>query len=68
VLAKKADYETQFFESPTQTIFISSGPQSLTVYHNPNLDKRGEKNRRSKFCLPIGQKVVDFLASFDYVD
>ena len=24
--------------------------------------------RQAKFSLPVGQKVVDFLASFDYVD
>lgn len=59
---------TLFFESPTQTILISSGQESLTVNSHEIFGKRGGNHQESKFCLPMGQKVVDFLASFDYVD
>ena len=59
---------TKFFESPTQTILISSGQESLTVNSHAIFGKRGGNHQESKFCLPVGQKVVDFLASFDYVD
>ncbi|MBE9095237.1 pentapeptide repeat-containing protein [Tychonema sp. LEGE 07203] len=58
----------KFFQSPTQTILISSGQESLTVHCHQNFGRRGGKNRESKFSLPAGEKVVDFLASFDYVD
>ena len=68
MLAKKADYETNFFDSPTKTILISSGQQSLTVYHNPNFGKRGQNNLRSKFSLSVGEQLVDFLTSFDYAE
>lgn len=68
VLAKKADHETKFFDSPTKTMLISSGQQSLTVYHNPNFGKRGQNNPRSKFSLSVGQQLVDFLTSFDYAE
>jgi len=60
--------ETKFFESPTQTILISSGQESLTVNSHGNFGKGGATHQESKFSLPLGQKVVDFLASFDYVD
>ncbi|WP_341735155.1 MAG: pentapeptide repeat-containing protein [Microcoleus sp.] len=68
VLAKKAEYETKFFDSPTKTILISSGMQSLIVHHNPNFGKRGQNHRSSKFSVSVGQSLVDFMASFDYVD
>ncbi|MBE9161414.1 pentapeptide repeat-containing protein [Tychonema sp. LEGE 06208] len=60
--------ETKFFQSPTQTILISSGQESLTVQSHPNFGGRGGKNQENKFSVPERQKVVDFLASFDYVD
>ncbi|MEG4453825.1 pentapeptide repeat-containing protein [Microcoleus sp. N9_A1] len=59
---------TKFFESPTQTILISSGQESLMVNSHGNFGKGGANHQPSKFCLPLGQKVVDFLASFDYVE
>ncbi|MEG4350942.1 pentapeptide repeat-containing protein [Microcoleus sp. LAD1_D3] len=59
---------TTFFQSPTQTILISSGQESLTVQCHQNFGQRRGNNQESKFSLPIGQKVVDFLASFDYVE
>ena len=63
------DYrQTKFFHSPTQTILISSGQELLTVQSHPNFGQRGGNNHQSKFSLPVGQKVVDFMASFDYVD
>ena len=63
------DYrQTKFFHSPTQTILISSGQEILTVQSHPNFGQRGGNNHQSKFSLPVGQKVVDFMASFDYVD
>jgi uncharacterized protein YjbI with pentapeptide repeats len=60
--------KTKFFQSPTQTILISSGQEILMVNSHPSFGKGGAKSQDSKFSLPIGQKVVDFLASFDYVD
>lgn len=60
--------KTKFFQSPTQTILMSSGQESLTVQSHQNFGRRGGNHQESKFSLPIGQKVVDFLASFDYVD
>ena len=60
--------ETKFFQSPTQTILISSGQESLIVQSHQNFGRRSGNNQESKFSLPIGQKVVDFLASFDYLD
>ncbi|MBE9187265.1 pentapeptide repeat-containing protein [Microcoleus sp. LEGE 07076] len=60
--------KTKFFQSPTQTILISSGQESLTVYSHQNFGRRGGKNQESKFSLPAGEKIVDFLASFDYLD
>ncbi|MEG3894396.1 MULTISPECIES: pentapeptide repeat-containing protein [unclassified Microcoleus] len=66
--ALNADRQTQFFQSPTQTILISSGQEILTVQSHPKFGKRGANNQESKFSLPVGQKVVDFIASFDYVD
>lgn len=62
------DRKTKFFEAPTQTILISSGQESLTVNSHGNFGKGGATHQESKFSLPIGQKVVDFLASFDYVE
>ena len=62
------DRQTKFFESPTQTILISSGQKSLTVNSQANFGKRSGNHQESKLSLPIGQKIVDFLASFDYVD
>ncbi|MEG3847413.1 pentapeptide repeat-containing protein [Microcoleus sp. herbarium19] len=66
--ALNTDVSTKFFQSPTQTILISSGQESLTVNCHANFGKGGAKSQDSKFSLPIGQKAVDFLASFDYVD
>lgn len=66
--ALNAALPTKFFESPTQTILISSGQEILTVQSHPNFGQRGANNQDSKFSLPVGQKVVDFMASFDYVD
>lgn len=66
--APNTEQKTKFFQSPTQTILISSGQQSLTVHSQANFGKRGGNSQESKFTLPIGQKVVDFLTSFDYVD
>lgn len=60
--------ETKFFQSPTQTILISSGQESLTVNSDANFGSRSGNSVESKFSVPSGQKVVDFLASFDYVD
>ncbi len=60
--------ETFFFESPTQTILISSGEKSLTVQCHQDFGRRGGNNHESKFLLPVGKKLVDFLASFDYLD
>ncbi|MEG4502292.1 pentapeptide repeat-containing protein [Microcoleus sp. F6_B4] len=57
---------TKFFDSPTQTILISSGQESLMVNSHGNFGKGGATHQESKFSLPLGQKVVDFLASFDY--
>ena len=66
--ALNAHRQTKFFHSPTQTILISSGQEILTVQSHPNFGQRGGNNHQSKFSLPVGQKVVDFLGSFDYVD
>ncbi|MEG5140099.1 MULTISPECIES: pentapeptide repeat-containing protein [unclassified Microcoleus] len=63
-----AGQKTNFFQSPTQTILISSGQESLIVQSHQNFGQRGGNNQDTKFSLPVGQKVVDFLASFDYVD
>src|SRR6476661_8722959 len=60
--------QTKFFESPTQTILISSGQESLMVNSHGNFGKGGATHQETKFSLPLGQKVVDFLASFDYVE
>ncbi|MEG3858052.1 pentapeptide repeat-containing protein [Microcoleus sp. herbarium12] len=60
--------QTNFFKSPTQTILISSGLESLIVQSHQNFGRRSGNNQESKFSLPVGQKVVDFLASFDYLD
>ncbi|NQE35353.1 pentapeptide repeat-containing protein [Microcoleus asticus] len=62
------DRTTKFFESPTQTILISSGEESLTVNCHGNFGKGGATHQESIFSVPLGQKVVDFLASFDYVE
>ncbi|MEG4282124.1 pentapeptide repeat-containing protein [Microcoleus sp. A006_D1] len=63
-----ASQPTKFFQSPTQTILISSGQESLIVQSHQNFGRRGGNNQESKFSLPVGEKVVDFLASFDYLD
>lgn len=60
--------QTNFFQSPTQTILISSGLESLIVQSHQNFGRRSGNNQEGKFSLPVGQKVVDFLASFDYLD
>ena len=67
-IALNPGQEIKFFQSPTQTILISSGQETLTVNSHPSFGRRGASSQESKFSLPIGQKVVDFLASFDYVD
>lgn len=66
--APNAEQKTKFFESPTQTILISSGQESLTVNSDANFGKRSGNSQESKFSVPVGQKLVDFLASFDYVE
>ncbi|MEG4575064.1 pentapeptide repeat-containing protein [Microcoleus sp. N3A4] len=66
--AINADRQTKFFQSPTQTILISSGQESLTVQSHQNFGRRGGNNQESKFKLPAGKKLVDFMASFDYLD
>jgi hypothetical protein len=60
--------EMKFFQSPNQTVLISSRQQSLTVQSHPNFGKRGGNSKQNKFSLPGDKKIVDFLASFDYVD
>ena len=67
-IALNPGQKIKFFQSPTQTILISSGQETLTVNSHPSFGRRGASSQESKFSLPIGQKVVDFLASFDYVD
>ena len=67
-IALNPGQEIKFFQSPTQTILISSGQETLMVNSHPSFGRRGANSQESKFSLPIGQKVVDFLASFDYVD
>ncbi len=37
-------------------------------YTEGDRDFTGINLNEAKFSLPVGQKVVDFLASFDYVD
>ena len=67
-IALNTGLEKKFFQSPTQTILISSGQESLTVQSHQNFGQRSGNNQESKFSLPVGQKVVDFMASFDYLD
>jgi hypothetical protein len=66
--APNSEQKTKFFQSATQTILISSGQESLTVNSHPNFGKRGGNIQENKFSLPIEQKIVDFVASFDYLD
>ena len=68
LVALNPGQKIKFFQSPTQTILISSGQETLTVNSHPSFGRRDASSQESKFSLPIGQKVVDFLASFDYVD
>ncbi len=67
------------FQSPTQLVLTNSSAQTLTIHHNASFGKRfinqtntnnisKETSTATKFALPTGKIVIDFVKGFHYLE